>query len=60
VPGPGPQQFQAKVSSSLKDEEKQIILSTLQNCGGNKTQAAKKLGIHYATLYRKLKLYGIK
>ena len=47
-------------SSSLKDEEKQIILNTLQCCGGNKTQTAKKLGIHYATLYRKLKLYGIK
>ncbi|MBI5806367.1 sigma 54-interacting transcriptional regulator [candidate division TA06 bacterium] len=54
------QQFQTKTSSSLKDEEKQIILSMIQSCGGNKTHAAKKLGIHYATLYRKLKLYGIK
>ncbi|MDP2807018.1 MAG: sigma 54-interacting transcriptional regulator, partial [bacterium] len=60
VPTSGPQQFQGKASSSLKDEEKQIILSMIQSCGGNKTQAAKKLGIHYATLYRKLKLYGIK
>jgi len=50
----------APSSGSLKDDEKQKILTVLQNCGGNKTLAAKKLGIHYATLYRKLKLYGIK
>jgi len=53
-------QFQSNADSSLKDDEKQKIISVLQGCGGNKTQAAKKLGIHYATLYRKLKLYGIK
>ena len=56
----GQPQLQSTTTSSLKDEEKQIILSVLQSCGGNKTKAAKKLGIHYATLYRKLKLYGIK
>ncbi len=60
VPDQGQPQLQSITSSSLKDEEKQIILNVLQNCGGNKTKAAKKLGIHYATLYRKLKLYGIK
>jgi len=56
----GQSQLPGRASSSLKDEEKQIILSMIQSCGGNKSQAAKKLGIHYATLYRKLKLYGIK
>ncbi|MBI4726655.1 sigma 54-interacting transcriptional regulator [candidate division TA06 bacterium] len=51
---------ETSASGSLKDEEKQIIRNVLQSCNGNKTQAARKLGIHYATLYRKLKLYGIK
>jgi len=60
APDPGLPPAERRPSASLKDEEKQIILSVLQSCGGNKTQAAKKLGIHYATLYRKLKLYGIK
>jgi two-component system response regulator HydG len=45
---------------SLKDEERQIIISTLKELKGNKALAAKKLGIHYATLYRKLKQYGIR
>ena len=60
VTGQGKPQVPGRASSSLKDEEKQIILNMIQSCGGNKSQAAKKLGIHYATLYRKLKLYGIK
>jgi two-component system response regulator HydG len=59
VSGEAPPQFKNSADSSLKDDEKQKITSVLQSCGGNKTQAAKKLGIHYATLHRKLKLYGI-
>jgi PAS domain S-box-containing protein len=45
---------------NLKDREKQAILRVLAECGNNKSLAAKKLGIHYATLYRKLKSYDIK
>ncbi len=34
--------------------EKQIITSCLEKCGGNRTLAAKELGISRSTLYRKL------
>lgn len=44
---------------NLKDKEKQTILRVLAECNNNKSLAAKKLGIHYATLYRKLKSYNI-
>jgi DNA-binding NtrC family response regulator len=36
----------------------QNIGSVLRAVGGNRTQAAAKLGIGTATLYRKLKQYG--
>ncbi|RWU03612.1 PAS domain S-box protein [Pseudodesulfovibrio sp. S3] len=35
------------------------ILSVLEQCGGNKARAARELGIHRATLYRKLAAWGI-
>ncbi len=39
---------------SLKEAEKRIILKTLEECGGNKTKAAKKLKITRKTLNSKL------
>jgi two-component system response regulator HydG len=39
--------------------EKEYILAVLQLCGGNQTQTAQKLHIGSATLYRKLKRYGL-
>ena len=46
------------VGTSLADTERELILETLRKCGGNKTQAAKLLGIGVRTLYRKLDEYG--
>lgn len=40
--------------------EREAILRVLAATGGNKTQAAKRLGISLRTLYRKLEAYGIK
>jgi DNA-binding NtrC family response regulator len=40
---------------SLDEIERAAILQTLEKCGGNKTQAAKQLGIATSTLYEKLK-----
>ena len=43
----------------LKTVEKNHILKMLNIVGGNKSEAAKKLDIGLATLYRKLKEYGL-
>jgi DNA-binding NtrC family response regulator len=42
----------------LADVERDYIRSVLRAVGGNRAQAAAKLGIGAATLYRKLKQYG--
>lgn len=38
---------------------RQSILTALQNCNGNCQAAARKLGIHKTTLYRKMKSLGL-
>ena len=43
----------------LADVERDYITAVLGAVGGNRTQAAARLGIGPATLYRKLKAYGI-
>ncbi|MCS7063799.1 MAG: sigma-54 dependent transcriptional regulator [Methylacidiphilales bacterium] len=43
---------------SLEEQERRSIAQALRACGGNRTQAAEKLGISRRTLYRKLKEYG--
>lgn len=42
----------------LSEAESKLILRVLEECGGNKTAAAKKLGISRPTLHRKLSLIG--
>jgi len=42
---------------SLEDTYKKCLLHTLDNCGGNMSEAAKRLGISRSTLYRKLKKF---
>jgi DNA-binding NtrC family response regulator len=42
----------------LAEVERDYIHSVLRAVGGNRAQAAAKLGIGAATLYRKLKHYG--
>jgi two-component system response regulator AtoC len=43
----------------LESWEKEAILEALERCGGNRTKAAKKLGITRKTLFNKIKAYGI-
>ena len=46
----------------LKDEdvEKETIINALQICNGHREQAARLLKINPATLYRKMKKYGLR
>ncbi len=45
---------------SLRDAEREHILTTLRECHGNQAKAAELLGIGRNTLWRKLKEYGVK
>ena len=57
----GPQDvLRIPVGTTLAQSEKELILETLRKAGGNKTKAAKMLGIGVRTLYRKLEEYGEK
>jgi two-component system, NtrC family, response regulator HydG len=48
----------ANQDGTLKDLEKQLILQVLDECGGNKSEAARRLGITRRTLKLKLKKYA--
>jgi two-component system response regulator HydG len=43
----------------LDEVEKTTILKTLESAGGNKSEAARRLGITRRTLHKRLKLYGV-
>ncbi len=45
----------AREERTLKDLEINAIRDVIKRCGGNKVKAAKMLGIHPSTLYRKIK-----
>ena len=47
----------AGTTPTLADVERQMILSTIRDVGGNKTAAALRLGVTVRTLQNKLKLY---
>jgi two-component system response regulator HydG len=49
----------AMTGASLEDVEKAAILKTLDEAGGNKSEAARRLGITRRTLHLKLKKYGL-
>lgn len=46
-------------SCDLERNEKMLISRALEECGGNRTRAAEKLGISRRTLHRKLALYDL-
>ena len=48
-----------KTTKTLKDIEKELICDTLNSVDGNKTKAAKLLGISVRTLWNKVNEYGM-
>jgi DNA-binding NtrC family response regulator len=44
---------------TVKEAEKQLIVRALKECEGNRTEAAKKLGMSRRTLHRKLHTYHL-
>ena len=66
--GPGPAEaidgnsagptVRSPTSGSLREVEKQLVLATLADCGGDKRQAAQRLGVSLKTLYNKLHRYA--
>jgi two-component system response regulator HydG len=51
--------FAIRPGLTLKDMEKELILSTLRQTDNNRTRAAEILGITRQTLQNKLKEYGL-
>jgi two-component system response regulator HydG len=54
-----PEQPPAAGARPLEEVEKAAILTTLKAAGGNKSEAARRLGITRRTLHKKLKAYGV-
>ena len=54
-----PEQPPAAGARPLEEVEKAAILTTLKAADGNKSEAARRLGITRRTLHKKLKAYGV-
>ena len=55
----GPAQLLARNDLTVKEAEKQLIIRALKDTKGNRTLAAKKIGMSRRTFYRKLKIYQL-
>ncbi len=58
-PAPAPGSGAAAEALSLDQIERTTILRVLEAAGGNKSEAARRLGITRRTLHKKLKAYGV-
>ena len=56
---PLPFQKEKDISMSLEDIEKSAVLRMMAHVSGNKSEAARRLGITRKTLHKKLKKYGV-
>lgn len=48
-----------RLSQIVRDAERLALIQTLQRCGGNRSQAARTLGVSRSTFYSKMKQYGL-
>ena len=58
-PAASPQRLLAQNDLTVKEAEKQLIVRALKETDGNRTQAAKKIGMSRRTLHRKLHSYHL-
>ena len=59
VTGEAPLKAALPTDTPLNKVEQATILKTLEAVGGNKSEAARRLGITRRTLHKKLKIYGV-
>ncbi len=59
TPAPSPLLAFSQPSLSVEEAEKELIVRALKECEGNRTDAAKKLGISRRTLHRKLHTFNL-
>jgi two-component system response regulator HydG len=60
APPPSPEAaVEIPAEATLEAVEKASILRALKATGGNKSEAARRLGITRRTLHKKLKAYGV-
>jgi two-component system NtrC family response regulator len=57
--GRNPDPKNSALSGTLDEMEKQMIIRTIEECGGNLSKSSEKLGISRATLYRKMEKHRI-
>lgn len=57
--GTDPQENRSEKPASLQDAERALIVQTLKETRGNKSEAARRLGITRKTLQNKLNKYGV-
>ena len=57
--GPAGTETALKMLESLEDVEKAAIAEMLKRCKGNRSRAAKRLGIGRSSLWSKIKKYGL-
>jgi two-component system response regulator HydG len=59
APLPDPEQGAGDVSLDIDTNERSLVMRALKQTGGNRTEAARILGISRRTLHRKLHTYGL-
>ena len=59
APGSEPHWLDGDLPSAIARLETAMIRRALSSCGGNRAEAARKLGIHRQLLYEKMRRYGL-
>jgi transcriptional regulator of acetoin/glycerol metabolism len=60
VPHPDAKEVLTKKNLTVEDAEKALIIRALKEFEGNRTKAAKKIGMSRRTLHRKLHAYNLR